>query len=219
MTNNQRTHLSQNGLPRRLQQPQQVTPVRGVRQDNPTPPRARTASPQPAPPKNEKRSTPIEMYTTHTHQGKRKTRKTIHTTLWLKPRVRAELERKAKEEGVSISTTGAAFLEWAMQQSIYTQHTALLDPIISKAIGKYMRGFSNRLAVLLVRSSFVSEQTRSIVTNILNKLPGITQEMVQDILMKSSNTAKRNITRKTPQLETVLKEVETWMQEEVKPDG
>ena len=76
-----------------------------------------------------------------------------------------------------------------------------------------MRAYSNRLAFLLVRSSFVSEQTRSLATNILNHLPGITQVMVHEILNKSSDTAKRNITRRSPQLETVLKEVEHWMQE------
>ena len=89
-----------------------------------------------------------------------------------------------------------------------------LQPIIEQAIRKQMHAYSNRLAFLLVRSSFVSEQTRSLATNILNHLPGITQVMVHDILNKSSDTAKRNITRRSPQLETVLKEVEHWMQQE-----
>ncbi len=144
-------------------------------------------------------------------------RRTAQVIVWVKPIVKAELQRIAEQNGLSVSATGAAFLESALQQNLHTQHTALLDSIISKAIGKHMRSYSNRLAFLLVRSSFISEQTRSIVTNILGKLPGITQAIVHDILNKSSDTAKRNITRKTPQLEAVITEVEKWMLEEEKP--
>ena len=144
-------------------------------------------------------------------------RRTAQVIVWVKPVVKAELQRIAEQNGLSVSATGAAFLESALQQNLHTQHTALLDSIISQAIGKHMRSYSNRLAFLLVRSSFISEQTRSIVTNILGKLPGITQAIVHDILNKSSDTAKRNITRKTPQLESVITEVEKWMLEEEKP--
>src|SRR6266702_7438513 len=190
--------------------------LRDVWQDNSTPQRDRAASPQPAPHKNEMR--PHQLSTNPSRsQTLPKKRKTVHLTLWVKPSIKAELQRIAEQKALSISITGAAFLESALQQNLHTQHTALLDSIINKAIGKHMRSYSNRLAFLLVRSSFISEQTRSIVTNILGKIPGITQAIVHDILNKSSDTAKRNITRKTPQLESVITEVEKWMLEEEKP--
>lgn len=219
MPNNQRTHLSHNTFPRRLQQPEQVTTVRGVRQDNPAPQRARTASPQPAPPKNSMRPTPKKGDTTSTQPKTSKKRKTVHLTIWVKPVVKAELQRIAEQEGLSVSATGAAFLEQALQQNLHTQHTALLDPIIDKAIGKHMRSYSNRIAVLLVRSLFASEQTRSLVTNILNRQPGVSQPVLEQILNGSSNAAKRNITRVTPQLQTIITEVEKWMMEEVEQHG
>ena len=82
-----------------------------------------------------------------------------------------------------------------------------------------MRSYSNRLAVLLVRSLFESSQTRSLVTNILGRQVGVTQPVLETILNGSSNTAKGNITRVTPQLKKIIAEVESWMQEEVNASG
>ena len=186
--------------------------LRDVWQDNPAPQRDRAASPQPAPPKNEMR--PHQLSTNPSRsQTLPKKRKTVHLTLWVKPSIKAELQRIASQKALSISITGAAFLESALQQNLHTQHTALLDPIISKAIGKHMRSYSTRIALLLVRSIFASEQTRSLTTNILNRQPGVSQPVLEHILNGSSNAAKRNITRITPQLQTMIAEVEKWMQE------
>ncbi|HYX51553.1 MAG TPA: hypothetical protein VE843_17530, partial [Ktedonobacteraceae bacterium] len=140
-------------------------------------------------------------------------RKTVHLTLWVKPVVKEELERIAASEGISISKAGGSFLEQALQSQIDMHYSALLQPIIESAISKHMRSYSTRLAVLLVRSIFASEQTRGLVTNILSRQPGVTQPVLEDILNGSSQTAKRNITRITPQLADLLKEVEKWLQE------
>jgi len=189
--------------------------VRGVWQDNPTPPRARTASPQPAPPKKDMR--PHQMNSNHARVQNRPTpkRQTIHTTLHLKPRVRAELDRKAREQGLSVSATGAALVEWSLQQSISAQHGALLETIIHKSIGKHMRAYSTRLAVLLVRAVFATEQTRSIVTNILGRQSDMTQETLEKILTATDNKARSNITRITPQLKTLIDAIEKQFVEEV----
>jgi hypothetical protein len=219
MPNTARTQLSPKSVPRRSQQPQQVTTLRSVRQDNPAHPRARTATPQPAPHTNVSRAQTIQTPHPRSQTRPNTSRKTVHLTLWVKPVVKAELERIAEQEGLSISSAGAAFLENAIQTDIHTQHGALLDTILDKAIAKHLRSYSSRIAVLLVRSLFASEQTRSIVTNILSRHPGVTQEALTHILNRSSNAAKRNITHVTPQLATLLHEVEQWMREEGKTDA
>ena len=122
-------------------------------------------------------------------------------------------QRIAQQEGLSVSSVGAAFLEKAIQADIHTQHGALLETIINKAIRKQMRSYSSRIAMLLVRSIFASEQTRSLVTNILGRQPAVTQPVLEQILNGSSNAAKRNITRLTPQLAELIKEVEQWLEE------
>lgn len=141
-------------------------------------------------------------------------RKTVHLALWVKPGVKAEIERIAASNGLSISKTGAAFLEKAIQRDIHTQHEALLEPIIEQAIRKHMRSISTRLALLLVRISFDTGQTRSLVTNILGRQPGVTPAILTTILDGSSKTAKGNITRRTPQMEQLIEAVEQWMLEE-----
>jgi hypothetical protein len=214
MLNNQHTPLSQNGFSQQPYSPNVQQPLGGVRQDKPRAPTARIASPQPAPLKKVMR--PHQVNNNPFRSQKRPTpkRKTVHLTLWVKPVVKAELERTAEQEGLSVSATGGAFLEKALQQNVDMHYSALLQPVIEQAIRKQMRSYSSRIAVLLVRSLFTSEQTRSLATNILGRQPGVTPEVLKSILDGSSKTAKGNITRITPQLADLIKEVERWIQQE-----
>ncbi len=214
MVNTVHTHLSQNVFARQSSVANRQQPRSGVGQDNPTPNRARAASPQPAPPSITLRPQQVNTNSSRSQKRPITNRQTIHTTLHLKPRVRAELERVAHLKNLSVSTTGAALIEWALQQDLETQQGALLETIIEKAIGKHMRSYSNRLAVLLVRSLFAAEQSRGIVTNILGRQPGVTADVLTTILDGSSKTAKGNITRITPQLAELLHEVEQWFAQE-----
>ena len=127
--------------------------------------------------------------------------------------MKAELARIAESEGVSVSRAGGAFLEHALQQDIHTQHGALLDTIIDKAIRKHMRSYSTRIAMLLVRVAFDAGQTRSLVTNLLGRHPGVTPKELTEILDGSSKAAKSKITRSTPQLAELIAEVEQWFRE------
>jgi hypothetical protein len=103
---------------------------------------------------------------------------------------------------------------------LHIQHAVLLQPIIEQAIRKQMRGISTRLAWLLVRVAFDAGQTRSLVTNVLGRQPGVTPEILQTILDNSGKTAKGNITRRTPQLTELIEAVEDWIQPEgVERDG
>jgi hypothetical protein len=213
MMNNSPAQLSQNSFYRRFHTPNGQQPRSGVGQDNPTPPRERAASHQPVtvtpPPRTQK------VDTKHSRIQKRSStkRKTVPVMMWVNPVVKAELARIAEQEGLSMSATGAALLEYAIRQDIHTQHGVLLDTIIEKAIAKHMRSYSSRIAVLLVRSIFASEQTRSLTTNILGRQPGVTQSLLTEILNGSSRSAKRNITHVTPQLKDLIDAVERWIQE------
>ena len=126
MTNNEPAPLSEYIFPRQFDSSTMQQPRRGVRQDKPRPPRARTASPQPAPLENTMRS--HEMNSNHARIQTRPTpkRKTVHLTLWVKPVVKSELQRRAAEEGISVSAVGGAFLESALQANIDMHYGALL---------------------------------------------------------------------------------------------
>jgi hypothetical protein len=74
------------------------------------------------------------------------------------------------------------------------------------------------MALLLVRVAFSSEQTRSLVTNILSRQPDLSQspEVLNDILNRSADAAKSKITQKNPDLEKVIAEVKGWFEQEKK---
>ncbi len=186
-------------------------PVHGVGQDKGAARRARTPIRQPAP--SEKRMRPHALNSNPARSQNRSTpkRKTVHLTLWVKPVVKAELQRIAEQEGISVSAAGGAYLEKALQQHIDMQYSALLQPVIEKAVRKEMRGISTRLAWLLVRVAFDTGQTRNLVTNMLGRQPGVTPAMLKTILEHSSKAAKGNITRKTPQLTELMEAVEQWL--------
>jgi len=138
-------------------------------------------------------------------------RQTVHFTTWVKPSVKAELQRIAQAEGLTVSRTGAAALEEWLARRSHIQHRGIFQPMIEQAIAKEMRAYSSRIATLLVRSMFTSEQTRALATNILGRQPGVTQPVLEHILDGTSDTAKRNITRVTPQLATLIAEIEQWL--------
>jgi hypothetical protein len=138
-------------------------------------------------------------------------RQTVHFTTWVKPSVKAELQRIAQTEGLTVSRTGAAALEEWLARRSHIQHRGIFQPMIEQAIAKEMRAYSSRIATLLVRSMFTSEQTRALATNILGRQPGVTQPVLEHILDGTSDTAKRNITRVTPQLATLIAEIEQWL--------
>jgi len=142
-------------------------------------------------------------------------RQTVHYTTHVKPSVKAELQRIAKAEGLSLSRTGAAALEEWLARRSHIQHRGIFQPMIEHAIAKEMRAYSSRIAMLLVRSLFTSEQTRAIAYNILRKQPGLTDEKVDDIMDGSKNTAKRNIAQVAPELTPLIREIETWLTQPV----
>jgi hypothetical protein len=137
----------------------------------------------------------------------------VKITTWVYDDVKQEFERRATAEGLSLSEISAVALENWVAGQLHVQHAGILQPIIEQAITKQMRAYSSRLAMLLVRSMFASEQTRALATNILSRQQGVTQPVLESILDGTSDTARRNITRVTPQLAALIQEVEQWLEQ------
>jgi hypothetical protein len=214
MANTVQPHFNQNVFLRQSHSVVTRQPNLGVGQDKGASKRARIATYQPAPRGRLSRPQGLNNDTPRSQNEPTPKRKTIHLTLWVKPVVKTEVKRLAEQEGLSISSVGAAFLEKAMQTKLDMQYGALLQPIITEAITKQMRSMSTRLAFLLVRVAFASEQTRSLVTNVLGRQQGVTPSVLNGILDGSSKAAKGKITHRTPQLDQLIAEVERWFQEE-----
>jgi len=142
-------------------------------------------------------------------------RQTVNFTIWVKPSVKEAYEHIASTEGVTLSQAGAAALEEWLARRSHIQHRGIFQPMIEHAIAKEMRAYSSRIALLLVRSLFTSEQTRAIAYNILRKQPGLTDEKLDDIMDGSKSTAKRNIAQVAPELTPLVREIETWLTQTV----
>lgn len=187
---------------------------RNVWQDKRAFHRARIASIQPAPHDKLPRAHHLNNNTERVQNRHVAKRRTVQITLWVNPIVKAELERVAEQDGLSVSAAGGAFLEKALQRHVDMQYSALLQPIIESAIGKQIRLMSTRLAWLLVRIAFDTGQTRVLATNILGTQEGMTGDSLKEILNSADKRSKANLTRKTPQLTELVKTVEKWLLEQ-----
>jgi hypothetical protein len=128
--------------------------------------------------------------------------------------VKSELQRLAEQDRLSLSTTAGALLTQAVRQNLHEQHATLLQPIIEQAIRDQVSRMSTRLALLLVRVAFDVGQTRRLVTNILGRSPGVSPDMLDEILDASSAGARNDVLRRSPQLAGLMTEVEQWLAEE-----
>jgi hypothetical protein len=180
-----------------------------VRQDKTALTRGRAASLQPEPLLKPAQSHALNNKTPRSKKHGSTKRKTVHLVLWVKPIVKAELQRIAEQEGLSLSKTAGTLLARALQQNIDMQYNALLTPVIETAIKKEIRSFSNCIAMLLARTLFASEQTRSLTTNILGRQPGVNEDLLKHILTMSQKTAKGNLSRKTPP--ELIHAIEQWL--------
>jgi hypothetical protein len=133
--------------------------------------------------------------------------------LWVKPIVKAEVQRLAEMNGLSPSAQGAALLEEMLRQKLHIQQAATLETALEKIITRAISRRDARLAHLLVRIAFASEQGRGLTSTILSRMPGMTTTLHDQILDRSAKAAKKKITHSSPQLEDIMKDLEALFAE------
>jgi hypothetical protein len=153
------------------------------------------------------------LYSKTTRAQKRATTrvKLIHTTLWLHPLVRAEFERIAEREKLSVSSVGATACEEWVRYDIHRQQSAILETKMRQIIREENRALGNRIVFFLMRIAFASEQARILISNVLKwvlTLAGVDQKSYYTMVDDSNKMARRNIITKTPQLKSLLEEWE-----------
>jgi hypothetical protein len=132
---------------------------------------------------------------------------------WVKRPISSEINRIAKDTGLSRSKTIATLLEEAVHQRLHVQHAVLLKPLIQQAIREEMRKERARFAALLVRIAFDSNANRHLTGNILGRQPGVTPERLNKIRDWSTDKAKKSLTKRTPQMDELIKVVGKWLDE------
>ena len=148
-------------------------------------------------------------------------RRTIQVYGYVRKEVAAEIERLRDQGGrrLSRSAVVAALLEKAIRGHIDMQYGALLVPVIEQAINARLKARDARFAALLVRIAHDAGQTRSLVTNLLARAPGVTAELLETILDRSADRSKANLTHLSPQITELMQAVEQWMEESAKEES
>jgi hypothetical protein len=136
--------------------------------------------------------------------------------LWVDPIVKAEIHRRAKREGLYPSTVGAELLKKGLQADLDMEYGALLTPAFENILKRYMTARDNRMALLLVRACIAVEQTRSLTVNVLGRQPAkspnaLKPDVLNDILDRSLDDAKKKITNRSPELKELIKELNSYL--------
>jgi hypothetical protein len=186
-------------------------PLRGVRQDKRAKLPARKGIKQPAriatPSARGRLNNPVARTQNHVIASA----PLVQLPLWVKPIVKAEVQRVAEINGISPSAQGADLLEEILRQKLHIQQAATLETALEKILNRIIGKRDARLAHLLVRIAFATEQGRILDTNILSRMPGVTTTIRDKILDRSANAAKSKIKQSSPQLEDILKELEEML--------
>jgi hypothetical protein len=132
-------------------------------------------------------------------------------TFWLDPIAIDKLRRKASTEGLSVSRACADYLKRGMEADEGEEYRALLEPVIEGILNRRMAARDNRLALLLVRNYLVAEQNRGLSTYLVGSQPDMTPEVLNDILDKTFQGAKKKLIRRSPELEELIREVKRWV--------
>ena len=181
-----------------------------VRQDKYAPQRMRAASSEPSVLRE-----PANMRSdTRKRHGSNK-RQTVQVNGCVSHEIAAEIERLQNQGGTCLSRSSVvtALLKKAIRGQIDMQYGALLTPVVEQAIDKRLRTREARFAALLARIAYATEQNRALLTNLLARSPGVTPQILNEILDQSGKRTKANLTRLSPQIAELITIVETWMRD------
>jgi hypothetical protein len=131
----------------------------------------------------------------------------VHCTFWIDPRVRAEMERQAKEEGIYLSEVGAKACAAWVRNSIQQQQDDLFEPRLRHMMRDEIQAIGERLVFFEMRNAFASEQTRIITIDLYKRQlqkEGVSREKFYELLDKSDEMARKNITQKSPKFTGML---------------
>jgi hypothetical protein len=171
------------------QKPQTIfdrQPHRGVRQDKDAQERISAGSDQPV-----RADTPAHMPKKH---GSNR-RKTVEVAGYVIPSIRAELERIAKAEKLSLSKVVAAFLTQSIQTHKDMQYRSMLEPVIKDQIHKDIQAYSNRISSLAVKARDSAEESRILLIKVLSLLLDTDPQVLNHLIEEAKKEARANVMR------------------------
>jgi hypothetical protein len=238
MRNNIQPHSSRNVFQHQSPSSNLQRPPGGVWQDKGAEKSGRGASRQPAPIENKSRARLSDTKLFRSNKLDSTKVKLRHTTIHLHPIDKAELQRIAQEEQLSVSSVGATAVHEWLQWELHKQQEALMYPIIRQLLRDELQAFGNRIVFFLMRIAIASEQARILITEVLKRLLFLIQQFAKliiwltndkkqesqykfdstqspietfnTIVEKSYKMARANVFRKSNEMKKMLEEWEAW---------
>jgi hypothetical protein len=186
-------------------------PLRGVVQEKGLLTQALKASKQPGAVANGLRPDAVDSNGIRSQSRSMPKVKLVHSTFWIDPRVRAEMERQADEMGISVSEVGAKACAAWVRYTIQQQQDDLFEPRLRHMMREEIQALGERLVFFEMRNAFSSEQTRILTTDLYKRQlqkEGVSQEKFYELMDKSDDMARKNITQKSPKFKGILAEWE-----------
>jgi hypothetical protein len=131
------------------------------------------------------------------------------------------MERQANEEGLYLSEVGAKACAAWVRNSIQQQQDGLFEPRLRHMMREEIQAIGERLVFFEMRNAFASEHTRILTTDLYKRQlqkEGVTREQFYELLDKSDEMARDNITKKSPKFTGMLAEWEAGSTEQQKED-
>jgi hypothetical protein len=203
--------FSHNGLRSPSDDTVSAQPLRGVRQDKRGFTSARKSIKQPARTHTPAARIALNNDSSRLQNAFSANAPKVQLPLHVKPIVKAEVKRLAEMNGISPSAQGADLLEEILRQKLHIQQAATLETVLERIINRAISKRDARLTHLLVRIAFASEQGRGLGSTILGRMPGMTDDMLNNILDRSAKAAKKKITHSSPQLKDIMRELEEML--------
>jgi hypothetical protein len=155
-----------------------------------------------------------------THSTKRQK---VKVNIWLDRPEKAELERLAASEGLSLSRTGRALVVDGLVQKLRLQREALAQPAVAATMHTEMTRLINNLSQFQGRIVFEVGQLRWLVINkmyrdVLHPNRTLSKEEFYGLLDQSSKETMKNLRRFVPHIAEVVKAMKRWLTEEEEPE-
>jgi hypothetical protein len=148
-----------------------------------------------------------------------KKRQTVHVTLWVSPSEKAELERLAQQEGLSVSQTGRTILVDGLRQRLRIEREVLAQPILEQTIHKEISRLIGKLSLLLGQGMFEAGQMRRLFVNhlyrnVTHAEQKLTKEAFYELLDTCREETIKNMFSRTRHNSEVVAAIAKWLREE-----
>jgi hypothetical protein len=131
------------------------------------------------------------------------------------------MARQAREEGIYLSEVGAKACAAWIRNSIQQQQDDLFEPRLRHMMREEIQALGERLVFFEMRNAFSSEHTRILTTDLYKRQlqkEGMSLDKIYELLDKSDEMARQNITKKSPKFNGMLAAWETGSTEQHKED-